>query len=239
MQGGLPVEVVGGMLRLRPKFVSLPLLLVFIGAGVLVPTQPTQVHAGEVLVPAEWREAHPGPYTITVAVLVDEEWVARFGADAQEEAGSIIHGAEKEAGALEKEGMREADEYFERRKSQLDEHYRREKERAVLNKRLDQRKNMLQARQKWMDRAFSDAFEKLTGQPLEEYKGLVIKLIYLRDLDISKAGQFSSFSYLKIIVTDHFKLLNFKHHLFRLNTPMPHSYQPTTVPTVMRLFHMI
>ena len=66
---------------------------------------------------------------------------------------------------------------IKRRKSQLDEHYRREKERAILNKRLDQRKNMLQARQKWMDRAFSDAFEKLTEQPLEEYKGLVINLI--------------------------------------------------------------
>ena len=103
--------------------------------------------------------------------------IDRIIADAQEEARSIIRGAEKEAGALEKEGMREADEYFERRKSQLDEHYRREKERAVLNKRLDQRKNMLQARQKWMDKAFSDAFEKLTEQPLEEYKGLVITLI--------------------------------------------------------------
>ncbi len=103
--------------------------------------------------------------------------IDRIIADAQEEAGSIIHGAEKEAGALEKEGVREADEYFERRKSQIDGHYRREKERAVLNKRLDQRKNMLQARQKWMDRAFSDAFEKLTEQSSEEYKGLVVDLI--------------------------------------------------------------
>ncbi len=83
------------MLRLRPKFVSLPLLLVFIGAGVLVPTQPTQVHAGEVLVPAEWREAHPGPYAITVAVLVDEEWVARFGADAQKEAYAVLAAASR------------------------------------------------------------------------------------------------------------------------------------------------
>ncbi|MCK5568732.1 MAG: DUF3552 domain-containing protein, partial [Spirochaetes bacterium] len=103
--------------------------------------------------------------------------IDRIVADAQEEARSIIHEAEKEAGALEKEGMREAEEYFEQRKSQLDEHYRREKERAILNKRLDQRKNMLQARQKWMDMAFSEAFKKLTEQPLDEYKGLVIKLI--------------------------------------------------------------
>jgi vacuolar-type H+-ATPase subunit E/Vma4 len=103
--------------------------------------------------------------------------IDRILADAQEEARSIIHGAENEAGALEKEGMREADEYFERRKAQLDEHYRREKERAILNKRLDQRKNMLQARQKWMDRAFSDAFKMLVDQPLDEYKELVISLI--------------------------------------------------------------
>ncbi len=81
------------MLRLRPKIVSLPLLLILIGAGVLVPTQSTQVHAGEVLVPYEWREAHPGPYTITVAVLVDEEWVDRFGADAREQAYAIVRAA--------------------------------------------------------------------------------------------------------------------------------------------------
>ncbi len=83
------------MLRLRPKFVSLPLLLAIIGVNFLVPTQPTHVHAGEVLVPAEWREVHPGPYTITVAVLVDEEWVDRFGADAQEEAYAIVKAADR------------------------------------------------------------------------------------------------------------------------------------------------
>ena len=103
--------------------------------------------------------------------------IDRIIADAQDEARSIIHDAEKEAESLEKQGMREADEYFDRRRAQLEEYYRREKERAILNKRLDQRKNMLQARQKWMDRAFSDAFEMLVDQPIDEYKELVIDLI--------------------------------------------------------------
>ena len=82
------------MLWLRPKFVSLPLLLAIVGVNLLVPAQAAHVHSGELLVPAEWGEAHPGPYTITVAVLVDEEWVARFGADAREQAYAIVRAAD-------------------------------------------------------------------------------------------------------------------------------------------------
>ena len=59
----------------------------------------------------------------------------------------------------------------------IDEKYRREKERMTLNKRLDHRKNMLQARQKWMDEAFSNGYKILIDQPLSEYKKLLISLI--------------------------------------------------------------
>jgi len=54
---------------------------------------PADTYAGQVLVPAEWRRTHPGPYTITISVLVDDEWVTRFGADAQKQAYAIVAAA--------------------------------------------------------------------------------------------------------------------------------------------------
>ena len=103
--------------------------------------------------------------------------VDRIIADAEAEAKKIMDSAQEEARSISEEGKREAEKYFEKQKSLLDEKYRREKERMVLNKRLDQRKNMLRARQKWMDRAFSDAYKMLVDQPLSGYKQLVISLI--------------------------------------------------------------
>ena len=76
------------MLRLRLKLVSLPLILIV--AAVVVPTLPAHLHSGEVLVPAEWRDAHPGPYVISLTVVVDEEWQRMFGADAEQEARRVV-----------------------------------------------------------------------------------------------------------------------------------------------------
>ncbi|KPJ83479.1 MAG: hypothetical protein AMS17_17495 [Spirochaetes bacterium DG_61] len=103
--------------------------------------------------------------------------IDRIIADAEEEAKKIIHDAEKEADVIREKGKEEAEHYYEKQKSLLDEKYRREKERAVLNKRLEQRKNMLQARQKWMDRAFHDAYRRLVDQPMVEYEKLVLSLV--------------------------------------------------------------
>jgi V/A-type H+-transporting ATPase subunit E len=103
--------------------------------------------------------------------------VDRIIADAEEEAKNIMHDAETEAEAIREKGKREAEQYYERQKSLLDEKYRREKERAILNKRLEERKNMLLARQKWMERAFHDAYRGLVDQPLEEYGKLLVTLV--------------------------------------------------------------
>ncbi len=103
--------------------------------------------------------------------------IDRIIADAEAEAKKIIDDAEQEAGIVKEKGKKEAEDYYERQLHLLDEKYRREKERAILNKRLEQRKNMLQARQKWMDRAFQDAYKRLVDQPKSDYKDLLIALI--------------------------------------------------------------
>jgi V/A-type H+-transporting ATPase subunit E len=103
--------------------------------------------------------------------------IDRIIADAEAEAKKIIDEAKQEASAIKEKGKKEAEEYYERQLHLIDEKYRREKERAILNKRLEQRKNMLQARQKWMDRAFQDAYKRLLDQPKSDYKDLLIALI--------------------------------------------------------------
>ncbi len=81
------------MSRLRPR-IALALLLIIVSTAFL-PVRAPHVHAGEIIVPAEWRQAHPGPYTIDVALLVDREWVARFGPDARGAAYEAFATAEK------------------------------------------------------------------------------------------------------------------------------------------------
>ena len=49
--------------------------------------------AGDILVPEFWRTRHPGPYTLKVVLVVDEEWSARFGVDARRQALAIMHSA--------------------------------------------------------------------------------------------------------------------------------------------------
>lgn len=82
------------MCRHQPRAAAVVLLALLAGA-VLAPIDPPDVHAGYLLVPDDWRQAHPGPYTITVAVLLDDEWIDRFGTDAQRQAEAIIRGADR------------------------------------------------------------------------------------------------------------------------------------------------
>ncbi len=103
--------------------------------------------------------------------------IDRIIADAEVEAKNIIDEAEGEAESILEKGKQKAEEYFDRQKKRLDEKYRREKERRILNRRLDRRKNMLQARQKWMNKAFSMAYRNLVDQPPEVYKTLIASLI--------------------------------------------------------------
>ena len=70
------------------------LLLVVAFTTFIAPSLPPYAPAGEVLVPAEWRQDHGGPYTISVALLVDEEWMARFGLEAEREARAILQRAD-------------------------------------------------------------------------------------------------------------------------------------------------
>jgi V/A-type H+-transporting ATPase subunit E len=101
----------------------------------------------------------------------------RIIADANEEAEKIIHDAEREAESIREKGKREAQQYYEKQQFLLNEKYRRDKERSILNKRLDERKNLLLARQKWMDRAFEEAYRKLVEQPSGEYEKLLVNLV--------------------------------------------------------------
>jgi len=103
--------------------------------------------------------------------------IDRITADAEAEAKNIIVKAKNEAESIVEKGKKRAEEYFDLQRKKIDEKYRREKERRVLNRRLDRRKNLLQARQKWMNEAFSTAYRNLIDQPPEDYKTLVITLI--------------------------------------------------------------
>ena len=103
--------------------------------------------------------------------------IEKILSDAREEAARIIGAGKEEARSIRAAHEREAQEYYEKRAASLEEFYRREKERAVLTKKLEMRKSMLQARQAWMAKAFSQAYEKLTGQPFPEYRNLLISLI--------------------------------------------------------------
>lgn len=75
---------------LSRRWASLVLLLALSSTTLVIPSLPLYVHAGEALVPAPWRQAHPGPYSVTVAVYMDEEWMARFGLEAEGEARSVL-----------------------------------------------------------------------------------------------------------------------------------------------------
>ncbi len=75
---------------LSRRWASLVLLVALTSTTLVIPSLPLYVHAGDVLVPAQWRQAHPGPYTVTVAVFMDEEWRARFGPEAEREARAIL-----------------------------------------------------------------------------------------------------------------------------------------------------
>lgn len=77
------------MPRSPAKRVSLVLLLLIV-LGLFVPSFTANVHAGELLVPERWREAHPGPYVIPASVAVDEEWLRTFGEDAERQARRVV-----------------------------------------------------------------------------------------------------------------------------------------------------
>ncbi|GEM_PF-1901204 len=109
---------------------------------------------------------------MSVQAIID-----RIIADAREQAEEIIKAARAEAQVIRDEGRKEAAAYYERKKTALQERFVKEKERNVLNRRLQERKGVLQVRQDWMDRAFSEAYRKLVDQSFSEYEDTMISLI--------------------------------------------------------------
>jgi vacuolar-type H+-ATPase subunit E/Vma4 len=101
----------------------------------------------------------------------------RIMEDAKKEAQSIVDQANKEAKSIDEANMKEAEQYFEKKLKLLEERYSREMERTILSRRLALRKKLLDARQKWMAKAFQDAYQDLVRQDLDEYKDLMIELI--------------------------------------------------------------
>ncbi len=103
--------------------------------------------------------------------------IDRILSDARAKAEEIRNEAKSRVSAIIEDGKREAEKYFQTQRRQIEERYSREMEHAVLNRRLEQRKRVLQARQKWMDRAFETAYKKLVDQPFSEYGELMRNLI--------------------------------------------------------------
>ncbi len=110
--------------------------------------------------------------------------IEKIISDAQKEADEIINNAKIEAEKIEKELKEEAEDYYEKQKKLLDNKYKGEKERAILNKRLDNRKELLKERQKWLDEAFIRAYKSLLEQSFDEYSRLIKKL--LGEVSVSK-----------------------------------------------------
>jgi V/A-type H+-transporting ATPase subunit E len=106
-----------------------------------------------------------------------EAIIDRIMEDAKREAEDIAEQARRQAEAIQKENNKDAQEYYEEKKRLLDERYRKEMERAILNRRLEQRKAVLADRQSWMNRAFERARESLVDQPMEEYQRLMKTLV--------------------------------------------------------------
>ena len=103
--------------------------------------------------------------------------IERIMSDAGQESDAILDEARRQAEAIQSDNRREAEEYHAQRKALLDERYKKEMQRAILNRRLEQRKLILTTRQHWMDRAFEESRRKLIDQPLKEYQSLMKKLI--------------------------------------------------------------
>lgn len=103
--------------------------------------------------------------------------IERIMSEAKAQAKRITDEAEKQATSIEADNKNEAEEYFRRAKARLEEQFRREAEREILGRRLAQRKAILQAKQDWMERAFSEAYRHLMEQPLDEYRKIIKDLI--------------------------------------------------------------
>lgn len=103
--------------------------------------------------------------------------IERIIADAKAQAKNITDEAEKQALTIDEDNWREAEDYFRRGRSRLEEQFRREAEREILSRRLAQRKTILQAKQDWMERAFSEAYKYLLEQSFDEYRQIVKNLI--------------------------------------------------------------
>jgi vacuolar-type H+-ATPase subunit E/Vma4 len=103
--------------------------------------------------------------------------IDRIMSDAKGEVDNILGEAREQGKAIQEENKREAQEYYDRQRELLDEKYSKEKQRAILNRRLDERKRVLQTRQTWMDRAFDEARNRLIDQTMGEYGQLMKQLI--------------------------------------------------------------
>ncbi|MDO8614418.1 MAG: zinc-dependent metalloprotease family protein [Dehalococcoidia bacterium] len=79
-------------MRLARKLVS-ALLAAAVVSLAFIPSVDSHAYAGDLLVPESWRSAHPGPFTIRVTLLVDEEWTALYGPRARGEAAAALDDA--------------------------------------------------------------------------------------------------------------------------------------------------
>jgi vacuolar-type H+-ATPase subunit E/Vma4 len=114
--------------------------------------------------------------------------IARIMSDAEKESDAILDETRRQSETIQSDNRREAEEYHAYQKALLDERNRKEMQRAILNRRLEQRKRILTTRQHWMDRAFEESRRKLIDQPLKEYqllmKGLISRVSSTKDEEL-------------------------------------------------------
>jgi hypothetical protein len=90
------------------KLGGLAFVISLSGLRLAVPDSDASMTAGEILVPDSWRTAHRPPYTIRLAVYIDEDWRERFGGKSADQALSVASRAER---LLQPGGIRLAGRY--------------------------------------------------------------------------------------------------------------------------------
>ncbi len=106
-----------------------------------------------------------------------EDVVAKIKENANEQRGQIINEAEQEKEKILSDWQKKADELYATERKRIENEAENEKRSIVLAKRLELRKDILSAKQKVIDNAFEQAFEKMKSMPANEYESFLEKLM--------------------------------------------------------------
>lgn len=106
-----------------------------------------------------------------------ERITARIEADGRAEAEAILEKGRAEAAAIEEEYRRRAESEGAALTAQAEKKAREREERLVSAAQMESRKTLLSARQEMVEKAFSQALERLCSLPHEEYVEVLAALL--------------------------------------------------------------